>query len=174
MTEFDPNMPDPLDIPLHNFKLVAGTGALLELHLRLFAGAHEELESFAHAYLLENVEAGIVKVFGDRLSEEEKNLLKDCRQLRNKVLHCDFRAVKKKLGTMGVAVASGGVTKMNLHTGESKLVSDSSIEDGGVFGWLLEAQTSGLLSEALNVFNKSVTLIRRLAHDVAYAKVSEA
>lgn len=91
MSEFDPNAPDPLDIPLHNFRLVAGTGALLEL-------------------LLADVESAIVRVFDSRLSEQDKELLKDCRQLRNKVLHCDFRAVKEKLGDMGIAIGSGGVT----------------------------------------------------------------
>jgi len=146
----------------------------LRLHLPLFAGAHEELCAFAHAYLLADVESAIVRILGNRLCEQDKELLKDCRQLRNKVLHCDFRAVKQKLGDMGITIATGGVTKVNLNTGETALVSDTSSEAGGVFGWLLEAQSSGLLKHALDVFGQSITLVRRLAHDVAYEQAGAA
>jgi hypothetical protein len=62
----------------------------LELKLRLLAGKVPTLRKYAHQQNLGNIEDELATHFGDALSVAEKNMLRLCRQLRNKVLHSDF------------------------------------------------------------------------------------
>jgi hypothetical protein len=50
-----------------------------------------------------------MKQFAGSLSVEEKETVRLCRQLRNKVLHTDFRAAREKLNELGVETPSGEV-----------------------------------------------------------------
>jgi hypothetical protein len=47
------------------------------------------------------------------LSAQEKETLRLCRQLRNKVLHSDFYAMRKKLKELGQQTGRAGVTKID-------------------------------------------------------------
>jgi|GEM_PF-2361755 len=76
------------------FKDAAGEGAVLELKMRLLAGKIPALQKHAHKKVLGDIEAGLVKHFGAALSDEDKETLSSCRQLRNKILHSDFRAAR--------------------------------------------------------------------------------
>jgi hypothetical protein len=49
-----------------------------------------------------------VKHFGASLAAAEKEILSLCRQLRNKVLHSDFRAAREKLKELGIETEKGG------------------------------------------------------------------
>ncbi len=62
----------------------------LELKLRLLAGKVPTLRKYAHQQNLGNIEDELAIHFGDALSVAEKDMLRLCRQLRNKVLHSDF------------------------------------------------------------------------------------
>src|SRR5580693_1700670 len=75
---------------LDSFKAAAGEGAVLELKLRLLAGKVPTLRKYAHQQNLGNIEDELATHFGDALSVAEKDMLRLCRQLRNKVLHSDF------------------------------------------------------------------------------------
>jgi hypothetical protein len=63
---------------------------------------------------LEDIENDLAKHFGDALSADEKETLGLCRQLRNKVLHSDFRPLRGKLNELGIETEPGGVTKLEL------------------------------------------------------------
>ena len=52
--------------------------------------------------------------FGAALSGAEREALRPCRQLRNKVLHSDFRAARDKLQQPGVPTAPGEVVRIDL------------------------------------------------------------
>ena len=97
------------------FKDAAAEGAVVELKLRLLAGKIPALQKYAHQKDLEEIEADVAKHFGDALSAEEKDALRLCRQLRNKVLHSDFRAARNKLNEMGIETPSGEVRKIDIH-----------------------------------------------------------
>ncbi|MGA8171986.1 MAG: hypothetical protein WB816_14295, partial [Methylocystis sp.] len=73
------------------FKAAAAEGAAVELKLRLLAGKIPALQKYAHQKKLEDIEADLIKHFDGSLSVEEKQTLRFCRQLRNKVLHPDVR-----------------------------------------------------------------------------------
>ena len=62
----------------------AAEGAVYEFYMRLLADKVPDLRQSAYGEKLEDVEGLIVAHFASVLSEDEKNLLKLCRQLRNK------------------------------------------------------------------------------------------
>jgi hypothetical protein len=120
---------------------------VVELKLRLLAGKVPALQKYAHQKRLEDIEDELAVHFGDALSDAEKETLRLCRQLRNKVLHSDFRAARDKLNELGVATERGGVVKIELPlvtiaeatrkieaakaAREGTRVADTSSTDGG-------------------------------------------
>ena len=81
--------------------MAAADGAVIELKLRLLADKTPGLQEYAHVQKLEDIEAEVARHFGSSLSEADKKTLSLCRQLRNKVLHCNFRAARDKLEELG-------------------------------------------------------------------------
>jgi hypothetical protein len=161
------------------FKAATAEGAVVELKLRLLAGTIPTLQKYAHAKDLEDVEAKVGEYFDAHLSIEEKDTLRLCRQLRNKVLHSDFRAARDRLNKMGIATPSAGVKKLDvaglsidevfqkmggLTAGtEGELVSDTSSSAAGtVYGWLLEAGAAGDFQKAAEAFKGAGAIIDRL------------
>jgi len=137
---------------LDSFKAAAGEGAVLELKLRLLAGKVPTLRKYAHQQNLGNIEDELATHFGDALSVAEKDMLRLCRQLRNKVLHSDFYAARGKLGELGIDTQSGGVKMIPLPVAtveefakkiagaragtEGTNVADTlSTDEGSVYGW---------------------------------------
>jgi hypothetical protein len=55
------------------------------------------LEKYAHQKHLEDIEDEVAQHFGAALSADGKDTLRLCRQLRNKVLHSDFHAMRLSL-----------------------------------------------------------------------------
>jgi len=62
-----------------------------------------------HQKHLEDIEADLAKHFDGSLSAGDKETLRLCRQLRNKVLHSDFCAARGKLNELGVANPGHGI-----------------------------------------------------------------
>ena len=101
-----------------------------------------------------------------------------CRQLRNKVLHSDFRAARDKLSELGIASSPGGVVKIDLPVvtvaevakkiegakagTEGIRVADTlSTDAGSVFGWFLEAGRSGDFAKASSAFKSAAEIVDR-------------
>ena len=159
------------------FRAAAADGAVVELKLRLVAGKVPALQKYAHKAHLENIENDLAAHFS--LSAEDRETLSVCRQLRNKVLHSDFRAARGKLNEMGVETLSGGVTKVGLTVvsvaeisakirgiqagTEGVAVADTSSADGGVLGWFMEAGAAGDFQKASVVFKSAAAIVDRLA-----------
>lgn len=167
---------------LESFKTAAAEGAVVELKLRLLAGKIPALQQYAHQKTLEDIENEVAQHFDGTLSIEEKETLRVCRQLRNKVLHTDFHAARGKLNELGVKTPSGEVKKLDIHDvsgaemstkvrdaaegipGTFQYVADtSSTASGGVFGWFLEAGQAGDFQKASNAFKSAVAIVDRLA-----------
>jgi hypothetical protein len=172
--------PIALMMHLESFKAAAAEGAALELKLRLLAGKVPGLQKYEHEKNLGQIETDLVKHFGEALSAEEKKTLCLCRQLRNKVLHSDFRAARKTLNKLGSETPSGGVKMIDIvgasnaeivgkiraaQTGtEGILVSDTpSTNLGSVYGWFLEAGSAGDFKNAFEAFKKAAAIVDRLA-----------
>lgn len=162
---------------LEPFKTAAADGAVVELKLRMLAGKVPALQKYAHKKNLENIEDDLAAHFS--LSAEDQETLQLCRQLRNKILHSDFRAARRKLNELGAETTPGGVKKVDLPTvtvaaladkirgvqagTEGVTVADASSEDGGVLGWFMEAATAGDFQKASSAFKGAAAIVDRLA-----------
>jgi len=165
---------------ISRYKQAAAAGSVLELKLRMLCEAVPGLAVFAHAQRLEDVEGHVVNHFTDHLSSSEKALLASSRQLRNKILHCDFREARERLKKTGATPESGKVhlikvdvttasadqirTALQGGTDSFRAVADtSSTGEGTVFGWLLELGASGDFELAVKTFQEAATVLDRLA-----------
>jgi hypothetical protein len=84
----------------------------------------DPLRDGAHQKKLEDIEDDLAKHFGAALSADEKEILRLCRQLRNKVLHSDFRAARERLKELGVETGKGGVVKVDFPVGDRRAVCE--------------------------------------------------
>jgi hypothetical protein len=174
-----------LQSPRENFerqyKVAAAEGALYELYMRLLADKAPELQQSAYGERLQDVEGLILVHFSSALTKDEKNHLKLCRELRNKILHCDFHAARKKLEELGANPETGNVRKTDITglsgremmekiaaalanaPGTSQYVADLGSRAGTVFGWLLEAGRAGDFAKAAESFARGAAIVDRLA-----------
>jgi hypothetical protein len=169
---------------LEPFKSAAAEGAAVELKMRLLAGSVPALQQYALDRYLEGIEIKLAEHFDSSLSAEEKDTFRLCRQLRNKVLHADFRAARGKLNELGIEILAGEVRKVDIPVvsvaeilkkiagvkagTEGTLVSDtSSTALGTVFGWFMEAGNAGDFQKAANAFKGAAAIVDRLAGLVA-------
>ena len=169
-----------MEMFLEPFKVAAAEGATVELKMRLLAGKFPALQKHAHKIVLEDIEAGLIEHFGAALPDEDKETLRLCRQLRNKVLHSDFRAARDKLSELGIASSPGGVVKIDLlvvtvaevtrkikaakaGTEGVRMADTLSTDAGSVFGWFLEAGQSGDFAKASAAFKSAAEIVDRLA-----------
>jgi hypothetical protein len=176
---------------LEPFKAAAAEGAAVELKLRLLVGTIPDLAKYAHQKHLKDIEDDLAKHCSDSLSAEEKETLSLCRQLRNKVLHSDFRAARDKLKELGVETESGGVVKIELSEvtleeatrkiaaakegKEGVLISGTlSTDAGSVAGWFMEAGKAGDFQKATEAFKRAAAIVDRLAADRALKAIKGA
>jgi hypothetical protein len=173
----------PREIFEQQYKAAAAEGALYELYMRMLADKVPELRQSAYGERLEDVEELIAAHFSSALTDDDKKHLKLCRQLRNKILHCDFHAARKKLEEMGASHQPGNVRRTDINglsgrqmaekiasamanvPASSEFVADLGSGAGIVFGWLLEAGASGDLVKAADAFARGATIVDRLARD---------
>jgi hypothetical protein len=173
----------PREIFERQYKAAAAEGALYELYMRLLADKVPELQQSAYRERLEDVEGLIVVHFSSALTEDEKNHLKLCRQLRNKILHCDFHAARQKLEELGANPQPGNVRMTDISglsarqmaektasavahaPGSSQYVADLGSRAGTVFGWLLEASEAGDFAKAADSFAHGAVIVDRLARN---------
>lgn len=165
----------------YQFKIAAGEGALCELKLRLLAGKLPALQEMAVSERLEDIERAVADAFKDHVSVADVDLLRRCRQLRNKLLHCDFFELRKRLGAMGVAARSSVVRSVTMAPNEdadsmirkiegaakgllgTRVADTASTDEGTIYGWFAELANSGDLADAIGVFRKTCDLLDRLA-----------
>lgn len=166
---------------LDAYKVAAGEGAAIELKMRLLANKIPALRGFACAKNLEDVESHIVCHFAGELSEYDCQTLRLCRQLRNKLLHCDFHAARNRLNELNVPSGQGGVRQMDVsglsgHQIEERIgavvsgarniarpIADaSSTKDGGIYGWLLELGCADDFTKVIEAFKAAAVIVARL------------
>lgn len=174
-------MRSPVEIFEHQYKAAAGEGAIIELKMRLLADKVPELQKFAHDQRLEDVETLIANHFTNALTAEEKTTLAVCRQLRNKILHCDFCSARQKLEQLGIATQSAEVKKVDIRglsaeqmiekiaavktntVGAFEYVADLPFQAGSVFAWLIELGVAGDFIQAVKCFAGAAAIIDKLA-----------
>src|ERR1700733_2964933 len=103
-----------MEMFLEPFKAAAADGAVVELKLRLVAAKVPALRKRAHKKHLEDIEDDLAEHFAGHLSDEERETLRLCRQLRNKGLHTYFRAARVKLNELGAASSCAEVRRLDI------------------------------------------------------------
>ncbi len=151
----------------------AKQAALYELKCRLLANRENIHEKTAFEKF-EKVEQLILKAYADFLKEDDLAILGKARKIRNKLLHSDFPALFKHIKALGESVVSDPQAWLvKLDTGETKTVRDTSKREGGIFGWLLEAQAAGALEAAWRILRHSREIIDRISYDSAWKGISK-
>jgi len=149
----------------NQYAQLAGSAALVELKLRLLADLIPELQHLAHTKDLSVLEDAITNHYRGQLGDQIE-LITKARQLRNKILHSDFKAATNKIEEASPGLLKKDtVTMLKLQSGELKSVSDSSKREGRVFGWLLDAMSSGLFTEAGQLFGDAYKLLDGLTFE---------
>lgn len=165
---------------LEPFKAAAAEGAVVELKLRLLSGSIPALQAHATERRLKDVEDPVIDHFAGSLSAQDAEALRLCRQLRNKVLHADFRAARGRLAELSVETTSGEVKKVDIPVVSIAAISEKirgvkagtdgtfvadtlSTASGTIYGWFLDAGASGDFQKAAEVFRRVSTIIDRLA-----------
>jgi hypothetical protein len=174
-------MQGPRQIFEEQYKVAAAEGAIYELRMRLLADKAPELQQAAYVERLQDNEHLIVAHFGTALGSDEINTFELARQLRNKILHCDFLAVRKKLESLGAVPQRADVKKADIRgltgaqmaeriaavvtntPGTFEYVADTRPTAGIVFGWLLELGAAGDFTRAADCFRRATAIIDRLA-----------
>jgi hypothetical protein len=172
-------MRNPSDIFIDQYRVAAGEGAVLELKMRLLANKVPRLRPFVDEHL-EDVEEQIITAFAKHLSDTEQAQLQTCRQLRNKVLHCDFPKARSKLHELGAPKVRGGIRQFRFNSqtpeGIAKDLEDAapgrvagrevadmtSKAEANIYGWLLELGTAGDFQRAADVFRVACGILDRL------------
>jgi hypothetical protein len=167
------------DIFIDEYRVAAGEGAVLELKMRLLANKVPRLRPFVDGHLSQ-VEDQIILVFAEHLSTTEQDQLATCRQLRNKVLHCDFPSARSKLHELGAPQVRGGIREFRFtsqtsegmikdledaasgRVGGREVAEMTSKGGANIFGWLLELGTAGDFRRAAEVFRFACAIVDRL------------
>jgi hypothetical protein len=170
-----------LEMNLESFKAASGEAAALELKMRLLAGMVPALQTYAHQRKLGEIETDILKEFDRSLSADEKDTLKLSRELRNKVIHSDFRATREQLEKMRIQTGRARTKKIELPVATKEELSKkiaggggtpiSDLPSGEVYGWLLEVGRSGDFQKARYAFKNAAAIIDRLVTDRALAEI---
>jgi hypothetical protein len=171
----------PRQILEQQYKAAAAEGAIYELHMRLLADKVPELQQAAYGERLEDIENFIVSHFKIKLSCSDMETFQLSRQLRNKILHCDFLAVRNKLRALGADPQRADVKKIDIAgmsgvemaakiaavasntPGTFEYVADNKPAPGAVFGWLLEVGAAGDFQRAVDCFARATEIVDRLA-----------
>jgi hypothetical protein len=174
-------MTSPREFFENQFKRASAEGALYELRMRLLADKVPQLQLEAYDAKADNVETLIVQHFANALTDDEKDMLRRCRQLRNKILHCDFLAMRNKLKELGKKVGPGNVKRINVtgltgkeigekiedaltdRLGTFEYVANTKPVAGTVYGWLFELGAAGDFVLAADVFTRARAILDRLA-----------
>lgn len=152
------------------FAPTASIAAVYELRLRMLADMRTNTEHATHAQRTETVEEAIVEEYS--LGPEETGWLRTTSQLRNKILHGNFRQAKDKLADLGVELPTGDVRAIRLPTDGTLPNFDELLEsakpiteaDGSkaICSWLYWAAQTNFFARAQEAFVESLKILDRL------------
>jgi len=145
------------------FSEAARTASLLELWVRHLAEATKGLRSIAHARHLATVEDAVISHFKDTLGPTDAEAITHARDVRNKLLHCEFWTVKALLEVGGASPHMPEVTIIDLNTGSAKPASEADAREPRIYGWLMMgAAPGGIFDQADAAFAAAVCVVKRL------------
>ena len=175
----------PVQRAFDSFAEVGRLAVLQELKVRLLANKTKEIQDSAYAFKVADTEDAVLKYFTDKkmISEDESKLIVGTRRIRNKILHCEFDAAVKLIEDVSGKPLSGPSVRViklaENASGEDILksimgeavepieVKNTTLKEGGLFGWLLDLVQRGGFNEAITQFKRSLEVIDRLTTETA-------
>jgi len=151
------------DYFVEQFGYTIGRAGCFELKVRLLADKTPSLQTSSLSAELTLLCKAIAVEYSTALTDEEHRLLEVLPGIRNKLLHIEFSRAQGRIKPFMDTLHDAGVMKVNLQTGETVRVATSSTTQGRLFGWLLEAGSSGALKAAADMFFGGILLAERLA-----------
>jgi hypothetical protein len=129
-------------------------------------------------------EDAVIRYFSDKglLSPDECKLIESTRKIRNKILHCEFDSAIELIEVLAGPLPGPSVTMIKLPdntSGEEILnavfagvaapqkVSDATLKEAGLFGWLLDVTQRGGFKVAVEQFRKALLIIDRVIAETA-------
>jgi hypothetical protein len=155
--------PHATDFCVDLFGFAVARAGCFELKARLLADKTSTLQKTCLSADLLPLCRAIANEYSAALSAEERHLLEALPGLRNKLLHVELSRAQGRVKPFIESLKDAGVTKVDLRTGDTVSVASSSTMQGRLFGWLLEAATSGAFTVAADLFLDGVVLVERLA-----------
>jgi len=154
--------PHHSDYFVEQFGYAIGRAGCFELKIRLLADKTPSLQPSSLSAERTPLCKNVVTEYTATLSDEDTRLLTVLPGIRNKLLHIEFSRAQGRIKPFADTLNDAGVVKVDLQTGEMLRVATSSTQQGGLFGWLLEAGSSGALTAAADLFFDGIVLAERL------------
>jgi hypothetical protein len=154
--------PHHTDYFVEQFGYAIGRAGCFELKVRLLADKTPSLQASSLSADLTPLCKDIAVEYSSALADDERRLLETLPGIRNKLLHIEFSRAQGRIKPFVDTLHDAGVVKVDLNTGETVRVATSSTTQGRLFGWLLEAGSSGSLRGAADLFFEGIVLAERL------------
>ncbi len=165
---------NPSDIFITVYKNVAAVAAEYELRLRLLANCTKELEQYKSDKLYK-LEEKFIAHFSSIISNDEKQNLNKYRQLRNKLLHVEFKEMLETLSELKPnQIYESKVRQISFKSNEPILdqlingIEDapkiSNVSTYDSFGWLMNCCINGIMGDVANSMLEAIEIINR-CHD---------
>jgi hypothetical protein len=158
------------------FKLASAEAAVFELRMRMLAGTIPVTQDAAIDVKLADIRDGILGHYQGKVTAEETELIHHACTLRNKLLHCEFSAARRKLEVLNPKTRDGGVLRLDFGSEPEKVLEVIAGRNVGqqpvagtktrtlrdVYGWLQECQLSNEFDEAAAVFKRVNNILESL------------
>jgi hypothetical protein len=166
--------PDPSDEWFDLYAATAGRAAVFELRVRLAIDAIPELKGSLSGKLSALVDDLVAWMAAEGVGTvEERQLLRNCAVIRNRLFHVELSRMTGKAVSLGVELERSGVrmfrTEGELTTekflaeldGGGAPVRKTRTTEGLLYGWLIEAHFSGAFGAASRALDDGVEVIKR-------------
>ena len=173
------------DIYIEDFKKLAALGAVQEFKSRMLANKHDlkftnkkgKVELAASAFSSSDTEEAVFDFFDKEINSEEKIFLSSTRQIRNKLLHCEFGEFVSLLEKLIEApLPQTALRKITLGDGAEGILKSlkgalanfrnlptvDEENDTDIFGRFLSCASRGGLKAAIAPFERSISILDRL------------
>lgn len=170
--------PDPSAPAVDLYSRAAARACVFELKSRLFADVVPALRCFSRGNFSQLVTAIAAWMEAkSRGTPEERQHLRTCVTLRNKLLHADLSRAAVHAKALGATLSEGSLKQVTVpgkFTAESFLaavadtashveVASTKSEHAPIFGWLMESWGSGVFVEAERLFDQAIGVLEREA-----------
>jgi hypothetical protein len=181
-----PRRPSPSDVFYATFAGAAGRAAIFELKARVLVDAIPELSGSMTDGLEDLIRKLAAWTEREGLATaDDREKLRRCAKLRNKLFHAAFNRVAGQLDSLDVELDREHVKRFTFGTGPLTIegfdaalrtggepVSKTKMVEGRMFGWLIEAHRSGAFGAAGATFDEGVDLLHQILDDYWTARLA--